>query len=79
MGKRTGEKLSGWLRIGQFSVPSAELSRTSSSSPSRLLQPLPDNLSGDSGGAQRGTANDYSQRLLLQATNVRHNRFHLFS
>ena len=28
--KKTGEKLSGWLRIGQDSVPYAELSRTSS-------------------------------------------------
>ena len=49
--ERTGEKLSGWLRIGQVSVPSAELSRTSAYTPLRLLQPLP--AIRDSGGAHK--------------------------
>src|SRR5208282_1294959 len=59
-GKKTGEKLSGWLRIGQDSVPSAELSRTSSYTlmPSSTAAPT---VCRDSGDARRGTASHYSQ------------------
>jgi hypothetical protein len=48
--------MTGKPRVGKVYRPSAELSRTSSYSSSRFLQPLP-GKTGCSGDAQRGTAN----------------------
>jgi hypothetical protein len=51
LAKQTGEEISGWQRIGSFSGLFAELSGTSSYSPSCLFIRCP--ATAGSGGAQR--------------------------
>ena len=58
LAKRAGEEIAGCRRTGDVCVRSAELSRISSYSPSRLFRPLL--TISEYGGAQRGTANNAS-------------------